>query len=112
MLTGFKDLADEFAIALPKIKKFVDTFKLKIKVVKKVIKGNKLSGTNVTFTGVRDEELKKFITEQGGKVQDWRKDTNLVLVKDLGFSSGTTGKAQDAGIPIMSVEQFRKKYRV
>ena len=111
-LDGFNELAGEFATALPKIKKFVDTFKFKIKTVKKVVKGSKLAGTNVTFTGVRDDDLTNFITEQGGKVQDWRKDTNLVLVKDLGFSSGTTGKAQDAGVPIMSVDQFRKKYRV
>lgn len=111
-LRGFKDLADDFADALPKISKFIDTFKLKLFVEKKVIKGNKFADLRVTFTGVRDEELTKSIKEQGGTVQDWRKDTNVVLVKEVGFTSSTTTKAQDNDVPIMTVDQFKKKYKV
>lgn len=111
-LRGFKDLADDFADALPKIDKFINTFKLKLVVEKKVIKGNKFADLRVTFTGVRDEALTKAIKEQGGTVQDWRKDTNLVLVKEVGFTSSTTAKAQDNNVPIMTVDQFKKKYKV
>jgi NAD-dependent DNA ligase len=111
-LSGFNELAYDFADGLPKIVKFADTFGLNIKQVKKVIKGSKFAGLNVTFTGVRDLILGKTISEQGGTVQDWRKDTNLVLIKEVGFTSSTVEKAQDAGVKILTVDQFKKKYKV
>lgn len=110
-LDGFKEIAHDFADNLPKIVKFANTFGLKVKKAeKKVVKGSKMKDLRITFTGVRDAELTKAIEEQGGAVQDWRKDTNLVLVKDESFSSGTTSKAEDANVPIMTVVKFRKKY--
>lgn len=111
-ISGFKELAVDFAIALPKIVKFINTFKLEVKAVKKVVKGSAFKDLRVTFTGVRNDALTKAIEEQGGTVQDMRKDTNLVLVKEIGFSSGTTAKANAAGISILTVDQFKKKYKL
>lgn len=111
-LKGFKELAESFADALPKIVKFADTYGFKIQTVKKVVTGNKFSGQAITFTGVRDAALQKLIEENGGKVQDMRKDTTIVLIKELGFTSSTTSKAEDLGVPVMTVAQFRKKFKV
>jgi NAD-dependent DNA ligase len=111
-LDGFNELANTFAESLPKFQKFVTKYGFKIKKVKQTVVSSKLKNIRVTYTGVRDHDLTARIAENGGVVQSMRKDTNIVLVKELGFSSSTVEKAEDQGIPVMTVEAFRKKYKV
>lgn len=109
-IRGFKEIARDFATALPKLQKFARTYDFRIKVKKIVRKSNKLADLRVTFTGVRDADLAQHIEVNGGKVQDMRKDTNVVVVKDLSFSSSKVDRAREQGIPVLTLDQFKRKY--
>lgn len=111
-LSGFKSLADDFAVALPKLIKFASTYGFKTKVIKQQVISSKLGKIRATFTGVRDKGLELIIAENGGKVQSMKSDTNILIVKDLGYSNIKVDKARDAGVPVLTVEMFRKKYKV
>lgn len=111
-LNGFKALADDFASALPKLIKFADKYGFKVKVIKQKVVSSKMSNLRVTFTGVRDNELEQAILANGGKVQAMKSDTNILVVKDLGYSSSKVDKAHDTGVPVLTVDMFRKKYKV
>lgn len=57
----------------------------------------------VVFTGFRDSYIADILTKQGYTVQDnITKNTALVVVKDSSFTSGTTNKASQRGIRIVT----------
>lgn len=63
----------------------------------------------VVFTGFRDQYLADILTKQGYTVQDnITKNTALVVVKDSAFTSGTTNKAKQRGIKIMTKNEIMK----
>lgn len=111
-LSGFKSLADDFAVALPKLIKFANKYNFKVKVIKAKVVSSKMKDLRVTFTGVRDKDLETSILQNGGKVQAMKSDTNVLVVKDLGYSSSKVDKANDSGVPVLTVDMFRKKYKV
>lgn len=112
-IRGFKELAHDFADSLPKLKKFIvaNGFNIKAPAKQKTV-SSKFKDMRVTFTSVRDAELQKLIEANGGKVQSIRKDTNVLIVKDLGASNNKIDAARDQGIPIFTPATFRKKYGV
>jgi DNA ligase (NAD+) len=72
-----------------------------------------LYGKQYLMTGFRDkaliEKLSTIGAEQGSAV---RKNTFVVLVKDLDDENSKTKEAKTLGIPIMSLEEFKTKYNV
>ena len=72
-----------------------------------------LYGKQYIMTGFRDkpliEKLLAIGAEQGSAV---RKNTFVVLVKDLGEENSKTKEAKTLGIPVMSIEEFKAKYKV
>ena len=114
-IPGFKDAtATVFAEGLPRFKKFLMKMPgIKIKQVKKVKKlGSRLDGEYVVFTGFRSDDLKITIQEQGGKTGDSKSKMTVLVVKNL--DSGTTKEqvAEEKGIPIYTVQQFKTKFRL
>lgn len=80
----------------------------KVKVV-----SAKLKGINVAFTGVRDRDLMTRIVELGGTASDSMKaDTTILIAKDPGSGSAKLQKAMDKGIPVMSLAEFKSKYKL
>ena len=68
----------------------------------------------VIFTGVRDKELEEMITKSGGVVANTIAKTGnltqIVVAKDPDADSNKLKSARDAGIEIMSLTAFRKKF--
>jgi NAD-dependent DNA ligase len=112
-LRGFKELAGQFAKQLPKVFRLADKLGIKLTLPKREKPvGNKFADLRVTFTGVRDKDLQAEIQKQGGTVQSMRADTNLVLIKEEGYTSSKVDKAIEKGIGVMAVDDFREKYKL
>ena len=72
---------------------------------------DKLKGVKVVFSGFRDAGLEAVIKKQGGDVATTvSKNTTVVVVKELGGSSSKVTKANELGIPVVILEDFRKAY--
>ena len=90
---------------------FVAKNRLKILPMEETIKpiGVKYAGMKVCFTGVRDKELEAEIAAQGGEVvSSVSKNTTHLIVADHNSSSSKAVKARALGIPIFSIESFKK----
>ncbi len=72
-----------------------------------------LYGKQFIMTGFRDKELLEKLlavgAEQGSAV---RKGTFIVLVKDVSEENSKTKEAKALGIPIMTPEEFKTKYKL
>lgn len=111
-VAGFQKLASTVAQKLPKFIKFLDHHNLVIVTEKKVkATGSKLDGQAVLFTGVRDPELMKAIKANGGTAASTAKNATMLVTK-ADYSNKKTEVAEDRGIPIYTVEQFKKKYKL
>jgi len=76
---------------------------------KSVEVSNKLEGTKVVFTGVRDKDLEKVVQCNGGEVSSGvSSKTTYLVVKDKTKSSSKIKKAEKLGVPIMELEEFRQ----
>lgn len=65
---------------------------------------------NVVFTGVRDKELEKELTSKGHIVGSGvSKKTTYLIVKDKNSTSSKMKKAQELGVTIMTLEEFKKE---
>lgn len=75
-------------------------------------KSNKLDGELIVVTGFTDKELEKDIASHGGKyTTNWNKNATAVVAgkKSLEKGSSKIDKANDAGIPVYSVDEFQEK---
>ena len=71
----------------------------------------KLSGMKVCFTGIRDQDLEKYIKDNGGEVVNGvSKKTTHLIVADMSSESSKATKARQLGIAIMTIDDFRKMY--
>lgn len=112
-LKGFKELARDVAAGMPKFKVFLKRLGIKPIVPKrKKAMSTGLAGMSVLFTSVRDKELAEWIVANGGKLASSAKSANLLLVKDEFADNKKTQYANDNGIPVMTVDKFRAKYKV
>lgn len=111
---GIKSLAPKISNACINAYDLAQEIGIKLKAPKKVVvTSSKLNGVNVAFTGVRDADLKARIVELGGTASDSMKaDTTVLIAKDPGSGSSKVQKAMDKGIPIYTIDQFKKKYKV
>ncbi len=79
-----------------------------IKEAAKAEVGSKLSSINAVFTGVRDKVLQGLVESEGGKVgSSVSKNTTHLVAKDVTGSSDKLKKARDAGVQVVSLEDFR-----
>jgi NAD-dependent DNA ligase len=64
-------------------------------------------GQTVVFSGIRNKDLEKFITENGGKVTtSISKNTTMVLTKDVEASTDKLDKARTLGIKIDDITKY------
>lgn len=90
---------------------FVAKNRLKILPMEEAVKptGVKYAGMRICFTGVRDKELEAEIISQGGEIiSGVSKNTTHLIVADINSSSSKTIKAKSLGIPILTIESFKK----
>jgi DNA ligase (NAD+) len=117
-IPGYSDKsASAFLFGLAKFKEFMNTNKfLKLAEVKAepVIafsEESKIKGISVVFTGFRSDELEQRIKLGGGTVASTvSSKTNVVVNKDAGDTSSKIMKAKSLNIPVISVEDFMKRY--
>jgi len=66
---------------------------------------------NIVVSGFRDSELDKFIESNGGTMQSGvNKKTTLVIAADPTERTGKVKKANNLGIPVISLNAFKLKY--
>lgn len=112
IIKGFKSKADKIALGLKEFIKWLQQNPMI--TIQPVINKNKgkLDNINVVFTGFRDKELEKFIISNGGHVMNnVSKNTTVVVTKDYSeLNTNKFTKAKELGIPILSKEDFIKRY--
>jgi len=70
-----------------------------------------LNGKTIVMTKIRDKTIISALEEFGGKLENnITKKTFTLITKSLDDVSSKTKKAQELGIPIMTPEEFIKKY--
>lgn len=73
----------------------------------------KLKGQAVGFTGFRDAALTDLIVKNGGTVTDGvKKETTILLLKDVNSSSSKAAEARKRGLPLMTPQDFIKKWKL
>lgn len=77
----------------------------------KKITSDKFAGKNVCFSGIRDKDLMTYINENGGNASgDWKKDTNILVVKDLNSTSSKMNKAKASNCLILDIEKAKEYF--
>lgn len=90
---------------LEKIKKYIN-----IEQKQQDSKNLNLSSYKVVFTGFRDENLKNYLEDNGGKVlSSMSSNCTHLIQKDKNSTSSKTEKAKSLGIEILSLEEFKKR---
>tara|TARA_B100000700_G_scaffold88627_1_gene99942 strand:- start:57358 stop:59325 length:1968 start_codon:yes stop_codon:yes gene_type:complete len=111
-IEGIKTQARVIARRLPKFAKFLERNRIQlVGEVAQVQESNKLEGIKVLFTSVRDDDLLQSIKANGGDKASSVKSATHLVVKP-GASNKKTAEAEDKGIPIMTVDEFRKKFKL
>lgn len=113
-IENIKTIATPMATTIVSGAKLAAKIGVVLKKPKKVkVEGSKLAKLDVGFSGVRDKELQELIIRNGGKAGDSMKaTTNVLIVKDPDSGSAKITKAEDKGIPVMTIAQFKKKYKL
>ena len=64
-------------------------------------------GMNVVFTGVRNADMEKIVTDGGGIIGSTiTGKTTLVVAKDITENSGKIKTAREKGIQLMNINDF------
>lgn len=72
-------------------------------------KNGKCAGMSVCFSGIRDSQLEEDIQREGGVIASGiSKKTTHLVVKDVNGSSSKITKARTLGIPILSLDNFKR----
>ena len=112
-----KKRAERFVKNIPNFIAFLEdanlTSKLNEQMGQNIDPNHPLFGKRVVMTGFRDKPLKTTLTELGVKIgSSVSQNTFVVLVKDLDEDTSKAEEAKEKNIPIMQVDQFRKKYNI
>ena len=105
--------AKQFLEGLPLFFDFMKELDKECKKVEKVLvpKGKSLEGLVVVFTGVRDKELEALIEAKGGKVgSSVSSKTKILVAKDPSDDSSKIKSAKELGIPVVTIDTFKKNY--
>lgn len=74
-------------------------------------KSDKFKDKVVCFSGIRDKDLINYINENGGEASDnWKKNTNILVVKDLNGTSSKMSKAKASNCLILNIEQAKEYF--
>lgn len=121
-INGFEEKsAKAFIIGLENFHKFmlevpkhtIDIDKLLSKYKKEEVKGDLFKGMNVVFTGFRNKEMEKYITENGGVINSTVTSKTTLLVKaDDEETSGKITKANSLGVEIITLSEFKKQHNL
>jgi DNA ligase (NAD+) len=108
VLGGIKKF-NEWLESVPEIK--VKSRKSPSKTKVAIGGGNKyFEGKTFVFSGIRDKELEKYISDNGGNVGSGiNKNTSVLVVKEKGNMTGKELKASEMKIPIVTIEEARSK---
>ena len=116
---GIKKNGEQFYEAIVPFRRFLEecglAYKLRASIKEPFTQvplvQNPLSGKSVVMTKVRDAEIIDFLKRVGATLDDTMKTTTFVLiVKERGDVSSKTKYAEARGIPIMTVEEFKRQY--
>ena len=112
-----KKRAERFVENIPKFIAFLEESNLNSKLNEQLGQNvdpeHPLFGKRVVMTGFRDKPLKTTLTELGVKIgSSVSQNTFVVLVKDLDEDTSKAEEAKEKNIPIMVVDEFRKKYNL
>ena len=78
---------------------------------KHVDESHPLFGKSIVMTGFRDAEIQDAIKNVGAKLgASVSSKTFIVLVKDKDEDTGKAEEAKKLGVPLMTPEEFKKKY--
>ena len=112
----------QFLQNLPKFYAFIKEINFKCNKVDKVEKQSiskvpsiqkELNNKKIIFTGFRNKDLEKVITDLGGSITtSVSKNTDILVAKDLSDNSSKIAKAKELGITIYSKDEFMKKYKL
>jgi NAD-dependent DNA ligase len=72
--------------------------------------GDKMAGQVVCVTGFRNEDLAKFVTEQGGQFTESFSRGVTLLLHIAGKHSSKIDRAKAMGIRLMTLDDFSRKY--
>lgn len=110
--TRVKTKAVELAEAVYAMSALAKQLGIKLIAPKQIeVVSSALKGINVAFTGFRDDSLKTAIIAAGGNATDGIKsDTNILLAKDPDSDSRKLEAARAKGLPIMTAQQFKRRY--
>ena len=108
---GFSDKSsDVFMKGMPKFIKWLDLhkmIKLDLGSDTKIDVGDKFTGMVVVFTGVRNADMEKIITDGGGVIGSGiTGKTTMVVAKDITENSGKIKTAREKGIQLMTIDDF------
>ena len=106
----FKTMAATFVPIFFAFKKWVRAAKFKVKKTRvHKPKGAQMKGQTIGFSGVRDAAAQQWIQEQGGAVSNGvTSETTMLVMKTTGTGSSKEQKA----IPILTLVEFKKKYKL
>lgn len=108
----FVDNIDDFMKFYSRINKIIDISHL-LKIKKVETKGNDFDNMTIVFTGFRDKELEKFITDRGGKIgSSVSGKTSLLIYADGEELSAKLEKARELEIKTITKSSFIKKYKL
>lgn len=71
-------------------------------------KSGKLKDIKFTFTGYRDKDQEQWVTDNGGEIVSFGKQTQVLFYKAGGKKSSKIEKASDNGIQVTTFEDYRK----
>jgi NAD-dependent DNA ligase len=78
---------------------------------KNIDESHPLFGKTIVMTGFRDAQIQETIKNVGAKLgSSVSKNTFIVLVKDTEEDTGKAADARKLGVPLMTPEEFSKKY--
>jgi DNA ligase (NAD+) len=109
--------AEAFVDKIDDFKEFLEKCDLENKLYEEPVKKSSLDQSHplyeksVVLTGTRDKDILDFLKTVGAKQgSSVSKNTFLVIAKTEDDDTGKADEARKLGIPIISVENFKKKY--
>jgi NAD-dependent DNA ligase len=111
--------AEAFVERIPELVQFIKEINLDKKLTQipvekvSVDQSHPLYNKSIVMTGFRDQDLQNKLKSIGAKLgTSVSKNTFVVLVKDLEEDTGKALDAKNLGIPLMTPEEFKKKYNM
>ena len=110
-----KKRAEQFVKHIPDFIDFIKEAKLENKLKyqneTKIDKTNPLYDKKIVMTGPKDKTLKDYIIKNGGKLgSSVSKKTYMVIIETNDVDNNKTSLAKELNIPILTFDEFSKKY--